>query len=105
MRVMGASSIVYPLAQGAAMREPRLLAGDELEQRRLAALRGFPRAAEGGRDVLRPLHALAPAAHGAPEVRVASTDVARAVLVVRHHEVRDLDGHGRVVEHHREDGN
>ena len=34
-----------------------------------------------------------------------AADVARAVLVVRDDEVRDLDGHARVVEHDGEDRN
>src|ERR1700704_4887743 len=94
-----------PLPQNAAMRKPRLLAGDELEQRRLPALGGLSRPGEGARNVLGPLDPLAPTAQGAPQVRVAPTDVARAVLVVRHDEVRDLDSHAGVVEHDGEDGN
>src|SRR5207245_11782928 len=41
----------------------------------------------------------------APQARGAPADVAGAVLVVRDDEVRDLDGHGRVVEHDRADRN
>src|SRR5439155_8705406 len=83
---------------------PRLLAGDEPEQRRLPALGSLSRPGEGARDVLGPLDPLAPTPHGAPQVRVAPADVARAVLVVRHDEVRDLDSHAGVVEHDGEDG-
>src|SRR6185369_9169144 len=89
--------------QRAAVREARLLAGDELEQRRLPALGRLACAGEGAGDLPRLLDALAPAAHGAPEVRIVPADVAGAVLVVRDDEVRDLDGHGRVVEYHGTD--
>src|SRR5437867_11402418 len=89
---------VLLLPQRAAIGEARLLAGDELEQRRLAALGGLARSREGAGDVVGPLDSLAPTAHGPPQIRVAPADVAGAVLVVRHDEVRDLDGHGRVVE-------
>src|SRR2546423_3761967 len=101
---MGSASAWSDLPQGAAMGEARLLAGDELQQRRLAALGGLARAGEGAGDVLGPLDPLAPAAHGAPQIRVASANVTGAVLGVRDDEVRDLDGHGRVVEHDGEDG-
>src|SRR5207244_10022990 len=40
----------------------------------------------------------------APRARGGPADVTGAVLVVRDDEVRDLDGHGRVVEHDGEDG-
>src|SRR5438309_3311383 len=93
------------LPQRTAMREARLLAGDELQQRRLPAVGRFARSREGAGDVLGLLDALAPAAHRAPQVRVAPADVAGAVLVVRDDEVRDLDGHGRVVEHDGADRN
>src|SRR5260370_14014441 len=107
MRVIGdlPQMRVRTLPQHAAIREPRLLAGDELEQRRLPALGGLSRSREGARDVLGPLDPLAPAPHRAPQVRVAAADVARAVLVVRDDEVRDLDGHSRVVEYDGEDRN
>src|SRR3989442_7715143 len=95
---------VLLLPQRAAIGEARLLARDELEQRRLAALGGLARSGESAGDVLGPLDPLAPAAHGAPQIRVAPADVAGAVLVVRDNEVRDLDGHGRVVEHDGENG-
>src|SRR5207245_8403550 len=71
---------VVLLAQRAAIGEARLLAGDELEQGRLPALGGLARAGEGAGDVLGPLDPLAPAAHGAPQIRVASADVTGAVL-------------------------
>src|SRR2546428_713202 len=95
---------VLLLPQRAAIGEARLLARDELEQRRLAALGGLARSGESAGDVLGPLDALTPAAHGAPQIRVAPADVTGAVLVVRDDEVRDLDGHGRVVEHDGENG-
>src|SRR2546421_1896578 len=101
---MGSASAWSDLPQRAAMREACLLAGDELEQRRLPALGGLARAGEGVGDILGPLDPLAPAAHGAPQIRVASADITRAVLIVRDDEVRDLDGHGRVVEHDGENG-
>src|SRR5207244_13628823 len=47
----------------------------------------------------------APAPRAPPASRARPADVACAVLVVRHDEVRNLDGHGRVVEHDGEDGN
>src|SRR5206468_1868824 len=93
------------LPQRAAMGEARLLAGDELEQRRLPALRRLPRSSERAGDVLGLLDALAPAAHGAPQIRIAPADVTGAIFVVRDDEVRDLDGHRRVVEDDGEDGN
>src|SRR2546428_2071179 len=95
---------VLLLPQRAAIGEARLLARDELEQRRRAALGGLARWGKGAGDVLGSLAPLAPAAHGAPQMGVAPADVTGAVLVVRHDEVRDLDGHGRVVEHDGEDG-
>src|SRR5438034_2330540 len=85
---------VLLLPQRAAIGEARLLARDELEQRRLAALGALSRSGERAGDVLGPLDPLAPAAHGAPQIRVAPADVTGAVLVVRDDEVRDLDGHG-----------
>src|SRR5438552_3387074 len=80
---------VLLLPQRAAIGEARLLARDELEQRRLAALGGLSRSGERAGDVLGPLDPLAPAAHGAPQIRVAPADVTGAVLVVRDDEVRD----------------
>src|SRR5437763_445047 len=46
----------------------------------------------------------APAAHGPAQIRVAAADVTGAVLVVRDDEVRNLDGHGGVVQHDGENG-
>ena len=58
---------------------------------------------EGAGDVLRPLHPLAPVANRAAQVGVAAADVARPILVVRHDEVRDLDGNSRAVQHDGKD--
>src|SRR5207248_2379977 len=93
------------LAQGAAVREARLLARDELEQRRLPVLGGLARAGKRAGDVVGLLDALAPAAHGPTQIRVAPADVTGAVLVVRDDQMRDLDGHGRVVEDDGENRN
>src|SRR3989441_7747407 len=76
---------VLLLPQRAAIGEARLLARDELEQRRLAALGGLSRSGERAGDVLGPLDPLAPAAHGAPQIRVAPADVTGAVQIGRAH--------------------
>src|SRR2546427_10497227 len=90
---------VLLLPQRAAVGEARLLARDELEQRRLAALGGLARSGERAGDVLGPLDPRAPSAHGARHIRAAPADVTRAVLGVRDNGGRSLYGHRLAGEH------
>src|SRR5206468_688055 len=98
---------VEPLVEKADPR--RAFEGDEaacrLQTPRASSAIGrlFSREAKAPGDVLRPLHPLAPVANRAAQVGVAAADVARPILVVRHDEVRDLDGNSRAVQHDGKD--
>ena len=89
-----------PASRRRAVREGRLRAGDELEQAGLAVSRSpCARAGRRRRSRSGSLDALAPAAELARQCRVVAAEVAGLVLLVAELHVRDLDRHGRVVEH------
>src|SRR5204863_8873073 len=67
----------------AAMREGGLLAGDEFEERRPAALIDPPRAQDRAGDLARLRHPLAPAAELLREVRAIAARIARPGLPLR----------------------
>src|SRR5207253_9378101 len=75
----------------AAMREGGLLAGDEFEERRPAALIDPPRAQDRAGDLARLRHPLAPATEILRQIGVVAAEIARPVLLVRQRHRMRLD--------------